>query len=95
MTKAISEITQEQIVDLESTVSNYVDEGYDLVAQQMHEASVSWAEENNFDSNDVNEIVELDNFSIIGDQRKIKMYVQRIKGWTPEHRARLLELLSK
>jgi len=94
MTKAISEITQEQIVDLESTVSNYVDEGYDFVAQQMHEASVSWAEENNFDSDDVNGLVELDNFSIIGDQRQIEMYVRRINGWQPEHRAQLLALLT-
>ena len=94
MTKAISEITQEQILDLESTVSNYVDEGYDLVAQQMYEASVNWAEENDFDSDDVNEIIEVDNFSIIGDQRQIKMYVLRIKGWKSEHREQLLALLT-
>lgn len=94
MTKPISEITQEQIVDLESTVANYVDEGYDLVAQQMHEAAVCWAEENDFDSNDVNEIVEIDNFSISGDQRQIMMYVHRIKGWKPEDRKQLLALLS-
>ena len=90
----IGNITQKEIVELESTVSNYVDEGYDIVAQQMHDAVVSWSEENGFDSEDVNGIVELDNFSIVGDERQVQMYFHRIKGWKPEHRKQLLALLS-
>ena len=90
----IDSITQEQIEDLESTVANDVDYGYDVVAQAMHEASVSWAEENGFDPKDVDGIVELDNFSIRNDQRQVAMYVSRIKGWKPEHRQQLLALLA-
>ena len=94
MTKQISEITQQQIEDLESTVAKNVDEGYDIVAQAMHEASVEWAEVNGFDPEDVDDIVELDNFSIMNDQRQVNMYASRIKGWKPEHRKQLLALLS-
>ena len=94
MSKSISEITQSQIEDLESTVSQYVDDGYDVVSQGIHEASVSWAEENGFDPQDVNEIVEIDNFSILNDQRQVNIYFHRIKGWKPEHRKQLIALLT-
>ena len=90
----IGSITQKQIEDLESTVANNVDDGYDVVAQGMHEASAQWAEENGFDPKDVDGIVELDNFSIRNDQRQIEMYVRRIQGWKPEHREQLLALLA-
>lgn len=94
MTKQISEITQQQIEELESTVSDYVDEYYEPIAQGMRDASVSWAKENNFDPEDVDNIVTLDNFSIRDDERQIKMYALRIKSWRPEHRKQLLALLS-
>ncbi len=94
-TYSIKEITQEQIDDLRGDVEGYVGNGYDIVAQGMGEASEAWAEQNGFDASEVLEIIELDNYSIKGDEKQIQMTANSIRRWNPEHRARLLELLSK
>jgi len=93
-TYPIKEITQEQIADLKQDVEGCIGEGYDLVASGMWEASEAWADRHGFNPGEVNEIIELDNFTIMGDEERIQTTANSIRRWKPEHRAQLLALLT-
>ena len=94
MTKQITAITQEQIEELDADISERVDEYYDQITEEILRVCESLADKHDFNTLDVAEIVSVDNYSIDGDERNINIYAYRIRGWKPEHREKLLSMLS-
>ena len=90
----IANITQDEIDQLKSDVENEVDGGYDLVASGMGEAVSSFARQYGYDEDDIHSILHIDNFSVDGDEKQVRMTANSIRRWKPEHRKQLLALLS-
>lgn len=91
---SISKITQQEIDQLKSDVENEVDGGYDIVAGGMQEATEAFALEHGYDPEDVSGIVSITNFEVYGDEDQVVMTANNILSWKPEHRARLIQLLT-
>jgi len=90
----IANITQDEINQLKSDVENEVDDGYDMVASGMGEAVKEFARQYGYSTDDIHNILHIDNFSVDGDENQIRMTANSIRRWKPEHRKQLLDLLA-
>lgn len=90
----IANITQNEIDQLKSDVENEVDSGYDMVASGMGEAVSSFARQYGYSEDDIHSILHIDNFSVDGDEKQVRMTANSIRRWKPEHRKQLLALLA-